>query len=131
MISGELAAALQRNGLDWTPRSTDVCRLPDGTTKTVADLAGATAAAALTEHGMVWLPSDAQLRDLVGIHLVALGSTPEGHRCEIRVGGRSLVFEAAQVGEALGAAVLQLLADGWLPRPAVAPLIVLDAGGDF
>ena len=137
MLSLTLAKQLKAAGLNWTPAKNDFFAIPDrdlddsifvinDMTAMIEVISGQLA---VTFHGavewaldhivisdLVWLPAEAQLRELLEQRLVGetepaltLVSTPDGYRCEIMFQGQILTFEAFGVSEAYGAALLHIL----------------------
>jgi hypothetical protein len=136
-LSIQTARALRQAGLVWEPKEFDFFAVPDrdldervfvisGMPAGVALLhgdpimtfAGATEWALDYVHAgeVVWLPTEAQLREQVAARLaaqpgsaVALNMTAAGCRCEIVFDGQALSFQAAEASEAYAAALLHLL----------------------
>ncbi len=137
MLSLALARKLKAVGLTWTPAKNDFFAIPDrdlddiifvisDMTVLVEKLRGQLA---VTFHGavewaldymmiaeLVWMPTEAQLRQLLEQHLLGepepvltLISTSDGYRCEIQFRGQVLAFEAFGASEAYGLALLHLL----------------------
>jgi len=68
---------------------------------------------------LVWLPTEAQLRQTLEHYLQAepqprlkLVCAPEGYLCEIPLRGQNLTFRASEASEAYGAALLHVLQTG-------------------
>jgi hypothetical protein len=130
MISTESAAALRDAGLVWHPRSGDRFQLNEpefeadvftvsemtieprdyptgrilafnGTTEWALD------SVALEEA--LWLPSEAQLRELLRGAFRSLRRLPDTHEVEMVVGGETLVFQHPEPADAYALAVLELL----------------------
>jgi hypothetical protein len=138
MLSLTTAKALHDAGLAWTPAELDFFAIPlPGFEDQVFAISNMTVLAepiretlALTFHGVaewtldhiwageaIWLPREDQLRELVEERLVGqpggglcLDTVPLGYRCEARLQGQTLAFEAFDASEAYGAALLHLLA---------------------
>ena len=140
-LSIQTARALRQAGLVWEPKEFDFFAVPDrdldervfvisGMPAGVAlmhgepimTFAGATEWALDYVHAgeVVWLPTEAQLREQVAARLgvfmpaqpgsgVALNMTAAGCRCEIVFDGQALGFQAAEASEAYAAALLHLL----------------------
>lgn len=137
MLSLTLAQKLKKAGLIWTPAKSDFFAIPDrglddmvfvisDMTVFVETLKGQLS---VTFHGvvewaldhivvaeLVWLPTEAQVRELLEQHLVGepvpaltLTSTTDGYRCDIQFRGQVLAFEAFGASEAYGMALLYLL----------------------
>ncbi len=130
MISHGLARQLQRQRLEWTPTLHDVFMIPDrdleGREFVIADLTidvekvGGHATIMFNgavewsldyifSQDVVWLPSEEQLRGLLGESFKALTPGDEGYRCEIEVDGMTVVFSAPKAADAYGQALLHLL----------------------
>ena len=65
----------------------------------------------IMQQEVIWLPSEAQLRDRLGSAFRTLRREPDGFRCDIAVGNDTLTFTAADPAEAYGAALLALMED--------------------
>lgn len=147
MISVELAQVLRDGGLTWRPARYDVFFIPDrglddrvfvlsDMTIDVQHLAGG---AAITFNGavewsldsilhgeVVWLPTEAQLRALIGERLVALTREDGSYVCAIDVDGEIVEYRDSGASNAYGQAALALLRLGLLdplttPADAVGP----------
>ncbi len=147
MISVELARTLRDRGLQWRPALYDIFFIPDrglddrvfvlsDMTVDVQHLAGG---AAITFNGavewsldsilhgeVVWLPTEAQLRSLLGERFVAL--TPDGAEfvCAVDVGDEIVEYRDGGASNAYGQALLALIELGVMPdtsseRDAVGP----------
>lgn len=137
MISPSLAGRLKEAGLAWTPDDGDRFFIPDRdlddrtfaisemvvTLRTVPDgrqiaFNGAVewALDAIMQREVIWLPSEPQLRRMLGDRFVALVRTGEGFRCEATVGAAVSGFTAEGAADAYGLALLAALAD-----PATGP----------
>lgn len=132
MLSLTLAKQLKKAGLDWQPRHHDVFIIPDRglddhpfvLTDVMAYIELFGGSPIVTFHGTaewaldfvlqaeaVWIPSEAQLHDLIreyGVTFV-LSMAPAGFRCEISRDDASMAFEAADAADAYGSALLHLL----------------------
>ena len=137
MLSLALAQQLKRAGLVWIPAKGDFFAIPErdlddsifvinDLTVLVEELGGQLA---VTFHGtaewaldhiliahLVWLPSEAQLREQLEQYLVGevepalvLISTSDGYRCEIQFRGEFLAFESFGASEVYGATLLYVL----------------------
>ena len=130
MISVELARVIRDRGLKWRPALYDVFFIPDrgldervfvlsDLTVDVQHLAGG---AAITFNGavewsldsilhgeVVWLPSEAQLRRLVGERLVALTRDGDEYVCAVDVGDNIAEYRDEGASNAYGQAVLALI----------------------
>jgi hypothetical protein len=140
MLSIKTARALRQAGLVWEPVEFDFFVVPDrGLDERVFVISGMPAAVARL-HGepimtfagatewaldyvpageVLWLPTEAQLREQLAARLaaeaggaVALSVTSDGCRCEIVASGRALSFQATEASEAYAAALLHLLQTG-------------------
>lgn len=130
MISLQLASELRDHGLVWTPTEGDRFVLPDrdldGRVFTISEMVvevrrspvgdliafnGTTewALDAIEQADAIWLPREAQLRELLGTSLLSLAQLEEGWRCTVRLGQQLIEVEAAQADEAYGRALLRLL----------------------
>lgn len=131
MISFELAQQLRASGLQWTPAEGDRFVLPDrdldGRVFTISEMVvevrrspvgdliafnGTTewALDAIERADAVWLPREAQLRELLGEALLSLARLEDGWRCTIRLGQQLVEVEEAQADEAYARALVRLLA---------------------
>ena len=135
VISVELARELRVKGLEWRPARYDVFFIPDrglddrvfvlaDMTIDVQSLAGG---AVITFNGavewsldsilhgqVVWLPTEAQLRSLVGERLVALTRDAGEYVCAVDIGDRIAEYRDAGASNAYGQAILALLELGLL-----------------
>ena len=130
MISFDLARRLQRQKLEWTPKLHDRFMIPDRDlddrvfviAELTIDVEQVAGHATIMFNGavewsldyifsqdVVWLPSEEQLRELLGDAFVALSPSDEGFRCEIDVDGMTVVFSAEDASDAYGQALLHLL----------------------
>lgn len=130
MISFGLAQQLHGAGLRWTPSEGDRFVLPDrdldGRVFTISDMVvevrrspvgdliafnGTTewALDAIEQAETVWLPREAQLRELLGDALLSLARLDDGWRCTVRIGGELLEVEETAADEAYGRALLAVL----------------------
>jgi len=136
-LSIPTARALRQAGLVWEPQEFDFFAVPDREMdERFFVISGMPAAVALL-HGepimtfagatewaldyvpageVLWLPTEAQLRELLAAQLAAtpgaaltLSMTESGCRCEIILHGQALGFQAAEASEAYAAALLHLL----------------------
>ena len=147
MISVELARVMRDRGLKWRPALYDVFFIPErGLDERVFVLADMTVdiqhlagGAAITFNGavewsldsilhgeVVWLPSEAQLRRLVGERLVALTRDGGEYVCAVDVGDNIAEYRDEGASNAYGQAVLALIELGLLEplepeRDAVGP----------
>lgn len=139
MISIELARRLRDAGLPWTPADGDRFFIPDRDleghtfsisqmTIDVRDVPGGQQIAfngavewaldAIMQREVVWLPSEAQLRDRLGDAFERLERRGDAYRC--RAADKD--FVAATAAEAYGLALLDLLQRS----PDVHPRLELD-----
>ena len=130
MISRSLALRLRDAGLEWAPQPHDVFAIPDRDLDdrlfVVADLSTEITEIAglrtITFNGVVewsldwilsedvvWMPSEAQLREQVGGNLVALERTADGYRCTVEIGSQLRRFDAADAADAYAGALLALI----------------------
>jgi hypothetical protein len=135
VISFDLARRLKQAGLAWSPQDGDRFFIPDRdlddrtfaisemvvTVRIVPDgrqiaFNGAVewALDAIMQREVIWLPTEPQLRTLLGTSFVGLGMGDGGYRCEAHVGGRVQGFVAAGAADAYGLAVLAALDAGEL-----------------
>jgi hypothetical protein len=133
VISPDLARRLKEAGLAWSPRDGDRFYIPDRdlddrtfaisemvvTVRIVPDgrqiaFNGAVewALDAIMQREVVWLPTEPQLRALLGSSFLGLRRSDEGYRCEAHLGGRVHGFVAAGAADAYGLAVLAALLGG-------------------
>jgi hypothetical protein len=130
MISLDLARRLRDAGLAWEPAAGDRFIVPDrnldeqvfwvsemsvearsvpggrilafnGTAEWALD--------SILQGEVVWLPSEAQLRELLGDAFESLRRIPGGFRCEIMIDGTAKGFEHAGAAESYGRALLSRL----------------------
>lgn len=138
MISVELARELQAAGLSWVPARYDVFFIPDrelddrvfvlaDMTIDVQHLAGG---AAITFNGavewsldsilhadVVWLPTEAQLRGLLGERLVSLTREGALFECTVEGEGERLTYRDEGASNAYAMALLALMDSvGYQPR---------------
>jgi hypothetical protein len=132
MISIELARKLRDAGLEWLPTEGDRFMIPDRDledhifsisemTIDVRRMAGARrimfngtvewALDSILQHEVVWLPSEAQLRDRLGRAFESLRRTGDGYRCDVVVDARRRTYYSTNPAEAYGKALLDLLHD--------------------
>jgi hypothetical protein len=136
-LSIATARALRAAGLAWQPAQLDTFVIPDhGLDERVFVITDMPAALAqiqgqtmMTFEGavewaldyiaageIVWLPSEAQLRELLAARLasdsaaqLSLTLTPAGCRCDLVFRGQPLAFEGPNGAEAYAAALLHVL----------------------
>jgi hypothetical protein len=130
MISVDLAGRLRRAGLAWRPAPGDRFAIPDrglddevfvlsNMTIEVHDLPeGPTigfngtvewALDDVAKEEAIWLPHEAQLRDLLGATFRRLEFTPAGYRVGAVIDGVEVTFTAEDPADAYGAALLRLI----------------------
>lgn len=137
MISLVLARDLKRAGLVWHPKALDVFMIPDrdldDKSFVLTDMAvrvemlqgfptimfqGAYEWALdyIWLREVVWIPSEAQLREEIAVRLkkeqppaMRLTGTPGGYVCEIRDRGQYRTFEGKDAGTAYARTLLYLL----------------------
>jgi len=137
MLSFELARRLQRSGLPWTPALYDAFMIPDRDlddrvfviSDLTIDVDQVGGIATIMFNGAVersldyifsqdvlWLPTEGQLRAMLGDRFVTLTRVTAGFGCVIDVGGdRRGEFVAAEAPDAYGAALLHLIETGFVP----------------
>jgi hypothetical protein len=134
MISIPMALRLKQAGLKWTPRLHDFFAVPERGMDTkifvISDLqanieklfgsevvafqgASEWALDYLITSEAVWMPREEQLREALlagssgtSLHL---DCTPEGCHLDVRTGAAEMSFDAQQVGDAYGLALLHIL----------------------
>lgn len=132
MISIELARMLREAGLEWLPTEGDSFMIPDRDleehTFTISEmtvevhrLAGGKrisfngavewALDSIMHTEVVWLPSEAQLRDRLGRSFETLRQINGGYECSILVAGQAQTFVSAEPANAYAKALLRLLGD--------------------
>lgn len=130
MISVALARQLRNGGLRWEPMSGDRFVVTDrGMDREVFTLADMTvevhdfpsgrvlgfngtvewALDSVQAHQALWLPSEAQLRDLLGGAFVSLARDGADYRVDLDVAGRPWSVQAGHPAEAYGLALLHLI----------------------
>lgn len=130
MISTDLAVALRDAGLVWHPRSGDRFQLDEPEFEadvfTVSEMTiepreyptgrilafnGTTewALDSVALEDALWLPHEAQLRELLRGAFRALRRLPDAHEVEIELGGETLRFEHPEPADAYALALLELL----------------------
>ncbi len=143
MISVDLARSLRDAGLVWEPSDGDRFVIPDrGLDHHVFSISEMTidvrsvpggrqiafngavewALDAIMEREVIWLPSEAQLRDHLGLAFRSLERDGDVYRCSTAAGPIAQAHEAGSAADAYGLALLALIeAD-----PDVFPRLVLD-----
>lgn len=130
MISLDLAICLQKAGVKWSPAAGDAFAIPNREmdhevfvlsnmtiethrfqTGTVFKFNGTTewALDSVQQRDSVWLPSEAQLRDLLQGMFIRLERHDEQFRVTTEVNGRERSVEHTDPAEAYGMALLDLL----------------------
>lgn len=130
MISTERAQELRDAGLVWTPRSGDRFQLAEPEFEadvfTVSEMTvepreyptgrilafnGTTewALDSVAQEDALWLPSEAQLREMLRGAFRSLRRLADTHEVEIAVGSDVFVFEHPEPADAYALAVLELL----------------------
>ena len=143
MISIDLARELRDAGLDWQPHDGDRFVIPDREldhhifsisemTVDVRTVPGGRQIAfngavewaldAIMENEVIWLPSEAQLRERLGMTFRSLERDGTTYRCAIAAGPTTEVHEAATAADAYGRALLSVIT----ADPDVFPRVVLD-----
>lgn len=143
MLSVELAKRLRSSGLVWKPSRFDHFHIPDRNLDherfVIADLSIdvqrlASGIAAITFNGavewsldyiltqdVVWMPTETQLRELLGDRLVRMERIADGHRVTVEHDGTEESFDAASAEDAYALAVLASLErsnDTFVPPPS-------------
>jgi hypothetical protein len=132
VISKELARRLRDAGLEWLPAEGDRFVIPDRDledyTFSVSEMTievhktregprvsfnGAVewALDSIMQREVVWLPSEAQLRDRLGRAFDNLSRSDEGFKCEVVVEGDRRTYEATDPADAYALALLDILAN--------------------
>ncbi len=130
MISIDLARRLQSQKLEWNPTLHDQFMIPDRElddrvfviAELTIDVEQVAGHATIMFNGavewsldyifsqdVVWLPTEEQLRELLGDALVGLTRSDGGYRCEIDVDGMAVLFTSPNASDAYGQALLHLL----------------------
>lgn len=130
MISVDLAGRLRQAGLAWRPSPGDRFAIPDrGLDDEVFVLSNMTievhelpegptigfngtvewALDDVAKEEAIWLPHEAQLRDLLGGTFRRLERTPAGYRVVATIDGSESEFTAADPADAYGEALLRLI----------------------
>lgn len=130
MISVALARKLRDAGLTWEPANGDRFFIPDRNLDdrvfSISDMSVEARSApggeliafngavewaldAILQREVVWLPSEAQLREALGTQFAMLERHHEGYRCVIDHAGRRLDFEHEDAAECYGLALLYRL----------------------
>ena len=130
VISLDLARKLHDAGLEWLPKEGDRFVIPDREleervfsisemtvdvhdvpTGRLISFNGAVewALDSIMESDVIWLPSEAQLRDRLGLAFRALEAADGGFTCRAEIGEELRSFEAAEPADAYAMALLDLL----------------------
>ena len=142
MISIALAQRLRDRGLQWTPKLHDFFFIPDSDldehvfviSDLTIDIETLDGHVTIMFNGAVewsldyifkqeaaWLPTESQLREMIGDRLVGLTRAQDGgYRCELDADGMSVVFSAEDAADAYGNALLHLL---YADSPAASPYV--------
>ena len=132
MITLELARKLRDAGLEWLPREGDRFMIPDRDLEdhifSISEMTievrrvaegkrilfnGAVewALDSIMQQEVIWLPSEAQLRNRLGSAFRSLRRDEDEFHCEIEIGGESRDFAEPDPANAYGRALLALLED--------------------
>lgn len=140
MISRDLARALRDAGLRWEPASGDRFVIPDRDldhhvftlAEMVVDVRTSPAGRLIAFNGtvewaldaimqreVIWLPSEAQLRERLGERFIALERVGDQLRCVVDFDGQRMEYRAADAADAYGRALLHHMlhrdpADRWV-----------------
>jgi hypothetical protein len=130
MISVELARALRDAGLRWDPASGDLFVIPDrdldgkifAMSEMTIDVRSSPGGKVIAFNGtvewaldaimqseVVWLPSEGQLRELLGSRFIALERLDDTLRCVVDFDGHRMEYRDANAANAYGHAVLHWL----------------------
>jgi hypothetical protein len=130
MISVELARSLRDAGLPWDPSSGDLFVIPDrgldgkifAISEMTIDVRSSPsgkmiafngtvewALDAIMQREVVWLPSEGQLRELLGSRFIALERVDDTLRCVVDFDGHRMEYRDANAANAYGRAVLHWL----------------------
>ena len=147
MISIDLARALRDAGLQWAPASGDQFAIPDrgldGQVFAISEMTIDTRSSpsgqliafngtvewaldAILQREVVWLPSEGQLRGLLGARFIALERDGDVLRCVVDFDGHRMEYRDANAANAYGRAVLHRLLHG----PSDGPLGAGNHHGD-
>jgi hypothetical protein len=132
MISIELARRLRDAGLEWVPAEGDRFMIPDRDLEdqrfSISEMTvevhrlrdgqrisfnGAVewALDSIMQQEVIWLPSEAQLRDRLGRAFESLQQGPNGYKCNLLVHGMRRTFAATEPADAYALALLDLLSN--------------------
>ncbi len=130
MISMELARRLRDAGLIWRPADGDRFVVPDRdldqwvysvseVTAAIRSVPGGEMLAftgtaewaldSIMQGEVVWLPTEEQLRTLLGAAFRALRRTSDGYRCELDTSAGAVSFDASVAADSYGLALLSQL----------------------
>lgn len=65
----------------------------------------------IVQREVIWLPSEAQLRNRLGRAFVSLHRSQAGYRCEVVVDNQNRTYAATEPADAYALALLDLLSD--------------------
>ena len=132
MISQDLARRLRDAGLEWVPTEGDRFMIPDRDLEehifSISEMTievrrvaegkrilfnGAVewALDSIMHQEVIWLPSEAQLRDRLGRAFRVLRRVAGGYTCEIELGNEAQQFAARNPANAYAGALLAIIAD--------------------
>lgn len=132
MISIELARKLRDAGLEWVPAEGDRFMIPDRDLEdhvfSISEMTvevrklregkwisfnGAVewALDTIMQGEVIWLPSEAQVRNRLGRSFESLRQTVNGYECDLVVDNRHRTYAAKEPADAYALALLDLLAD--------------------
>jgi hypothetical protein len=132
MISVELARRLRDAGLEWVPQEGDRFMIPDrgledevfsisDMTIDVDDAPGGRqisfngavewALDSIMKKEVVWLPSEGQLRDRLGLAFQSLERHDDRYVCRVKKGVEQRRYDASNPADAYGLALLDLVAE--------------------
>jgi hypothetical protein len=130
LISAELARRLRDAGLDWQPADGDRFVIPDrllddqvfaisemsvdvltvlGERLIAFNGAVEWALDSIVQREVIWLPSETQLRELLGAQFVSLQRVDDRYRCEVTLAGERVGYEHVDAIECYGLALLDRL----------------------
>jgi len=130
MISIALARALRDAGMEWQPASGDQFIVPDremdgqvfSISEMTVDVRSTPAGELIAFNGtvewaldsimqreVIWLPSEGQLREVLGARFLALERVDSQLRCVVDFDGHRMEYRDANAADAYGRAVLHWL----------------------
>jgi hypothetical protein len=133
VISVELARQLRDAGLRWEPASGDQFVIPDrdldgqvfSISEMTIDVRSSPVGRLIAFNGtvewaldsimqreVIWLPSEGQLRGLLGDRFIALERTATGLKCVVDMDGHRMEYTDANAANAYGRAVLHGILHG-------------------